>query len=122
VTSGDGRSFAALVHVILRDQRDEEGTRHLSASRDPRGGIRIDGQDLGVGVERAFGAGLTEYEWTWIVEPEAVPALIAALDGRAGDDPLQLLAAWSAAHGGIDPGTHLRDAGVPISFWNRIGD
>jgi hypothetical protein len=37
-------------------------------------------------------------------------------------DPLRLLAAWSAAHGGIDPGSHLREAGVPIRYWSRIGD
>lgn len=111
-----------LALVVLRDTRDHEGTRHLSASRDPGGGIRIDGQDLGTRVERAFGAGLSEYEWSWIVEPDAVPAAITALGGRPGDDPLNLLAAWFAAHGGIDPGIHLRDVGVPIAFWNRIGD
>jgi hypothetical protein len=94
----------------------------LDASRDPRGGVRIDGHDLGRCVEDAFGDGLGEYEWSWVIEPEAVPAAISALEGRDGDDPLKLLVAWSAAHGGADPGSHLREAGVPISFWNRIGD
>ena len=113
---------ACSLRVVLRDLRDDRGTRHLSASRDPDGRIRIDGHDLGRGVEDAFGAGLSEYEWSWVIEPEAVPAAVAALDGRDGDDPLKLLVAWSAAHGGADPGSHLRDAGVPISFWNRVGD
>jgi hypothetical protein len=47
---------------------------------------------------------------------------VAALGGRDGDDPLPLLAAWSTAHGGVDPGSHLRDAGVAIEFWSRVGD
>ena len=80
------------------------------------------GEDLGPGVERIFGASFTEYEWAWVVGPDAVPATVAALDGDEGDDPLRLLAAWSAAHSGIDPGSRLREAGVPIEFWNRIGD
>ena len=71
---------------------------------------------------RAFGAGLTEYEWSWDIEAAAVPAVIAALDGREGDDPLHLLAAWSTAHSGIDPGSHLQAAGVPIRFWSRVGE
>ena len=96
--------------------------RHLEATRRPDGAILIEGQDLGPGVERIFGAGLTEYEWTWTIEPDAVPAAIAALEGIEGDDPLRLLAAWSAAHGGVDPGSRLREAGVPIEFWSRIGD
>jgi hypothetical protein len=111
-----------LIRVVLRDQRDDQGTRHLTASRDPRGGIRIDGHDLGRGVEVAFGADLSEYEWSWVIEPEAVSSAVIALGGRDGDDPLKLLVAWSAAHGGADPGSHLRDAGVPVAFWNRIGD
>jgi hypothetical protein len=111
-----------LARVVLRNLRDDRGTRHLSASRDPDGRIRIEGHDLGRGVEDAFGAGLNEYEWGWVIETDAVAVAIAALDGREGDDPLKLLAVWSTAHGGADPGSHLRDAGVPIAFWNRIGD
>ena len=111
-----------LARIVLRDLRDAGGVRHLGATRRPDGGIRIEGQDLGPGVERAFGPGLTEYEWAWEIEADDVPAVIAALDGREGDDPLRLLAAWSAAHGDIDPGSHLREAGVPVTFWSRIGD
>ncbi len=111
-----------LTTVVLRDLRDDQGTRSLTASRDPKGGIRIDGQDLGRGVEHAFGAGFSEYEWGWVIAPEALPAMIGTLGGHDGEDPLNLLATWSAAHGGADPGSHLRDAGIPVAFWNRIGD
>jgi len=117
-----GAPDAPLPRIVLRDLRDAGGVRHLQATRQPDGGILIEGQDLGSGVEQAFGAGLTEYEWAWDIEADAVPAVIVALDGREGDDPLRLLAAWSSAHGGLDPGSHLQDAAVPIKFWSRIGD
>jgi len=122
VTGSGGELEDPLTSISLRDYRDEGGLRHLGATRMPDGGILIEGQDLGPGVERAFGAGLTEYEWAWAVPPDAVPAAVAALDGHEGDDPLRLLAGWFEAHGGIDPGTHLRQAGVPVEFWSRIGD
>ena len=100
--------------------RDDRGTRHLSASSNPDGGIRIEGHDLGRGVEGAFGTGMSEYEWIWVIEPDAVPGTVLALDGQEGDDPLRVLAAWSTAHDGADPGSHLRDAGVPIAFSNWV--
>jgi len=111
-----------LASIVLRDYRDERGRRYIGARREPDGSIVIDGQDLGRGVESAFGTGLTEYEWTWRVEAAAVPAVVVALGGSDGDDPLPLLAEWSAAHGGMDPGSHLKEAAVPIAFSSRIGD
>ncbi len=111
-----------LASVVLRDERDAGGVRHLGAVRRPDGGVLIEGQDLGSGVEGVFGAGLTEYEWTWAIGPDAVPAAVAALGGREGDDPLRLLAAWFSTHGRMDPGPDLRAAGVPIEFWSRVGD
>ena len=108
--------------VVLRNLRDARGVRHLQATRQPDGGILIEGQDLGPGVEEVFGQGLTEYEWTWEIKAADVPAVVGVLDGREGDDPLVLLAAWAAAHGRIDPGSHLQQAGVQIEFWSRIGD
>ena len=122
MSDGDGARERPLTTVVLRHQRDADGLRRLSADLRPGGGILIEGHDPGPGVERIFGAGLSEYEWAWVIGPDAVAAAVAALGGREGDDPLRLLAAWSAAHGGLDPGSHLREAGVPIEFWNRVGD
>jgi hypothetical protein len=51
-----------------------------------------------------------------------VPAAVAALGGGPDDDVLALLARWSAANGGGDPGTRIRDTGVPVAFDNRVGD
>jgi hypothetical protein len=36
-----GRAKSLLTRVVLRNQRDDRGTRHLSAGRDPDGRIRI---------------------------------------------------------------------------------
>jgi len=120
--SGDPARAPQLTTVTLREQRNADDFRRLSVDRRPDGSIFIEGHDLGAGVEQNFGVGLSEYEWAWVVAPDAVQALVAALDGRDGDDPLQLLAAWSAAHDGADPGPHLREVGVPLEFWNRVGD
>lgn len=106
--------------VILRATKGPDGTRHLEARRRPDGGLVVEGQDLGPGVRALFGAG--EYEWTWTVEPADVPAAAAALGGVPGADPLAVVGVWAAAHPGSDPGSALRDAGVPIGFWSRIGD
>ena len=108
--------------VVLRELRDAGGTRSLTARRREDGAIVIEGQDLGPGVEAVFGPGLNEYEWAWMIGPDAFPAAIEALGGHEGDDLLGLLAAWSVCHGGADPGSHCKDAGVVIDFWNRIGD
>ena len=90
--------------VVLRDVRDERGTRYLAARRREDGGIVIEGHDLGRGVE-GLGPGPSEYEWVWTIAPDAVPSAIEALGGKEGDDPLQLLVGWSTDHGGTDPGT-----------------
>lgn len=119
-SGGSGADGGPLTRIVLRDQSDADGFRSLTIIRGPDGSIVIDGHDLGPGVERIFG--FREYEWTWNIEADAVSAAVAALDGHEGDDPLRLLAAWSSAHDGIDPGTHLDEAGVPIRFWSWIGE
>ncbi|HSV94268.1 MAG TPA: hypothetical protein VLH81_14390, partial [Desulfobacterales bacterium] len=108
--------------LVLRHSKDERGTRHLSAHRGADGSLHIDGHDLGSGVADAFGSGNTEYEWCWTVRPDDVPAVVAALGGDPGDDVLAVLARWSAANDGRDPGQGIRDAGVPVVFDNRVGD
>jgi hypothetical protein len=35
---------------------------------------------------------------------------------------LRLLERWCGEHGGLDPGIRLREAGVPVEFWSRVGD
>ena len=79
--------------VVLREERSREGSRHLAASVTKAGDLNIKGHDLGPGVEKAFGEGLTEYEWTITVRKDHVPNLIAALGGNKRDNVLTLLAA-----------------------------
>jgi hypothetical protein len=112
---------AESARVVIRALRDERGTRHLATRRRDDGGIVIEGHDLGRGVE-VLGPGLSEYEWVWTIPPDAVLSAIEALGGKEVDNPLQLLVGWSTDHGGIDPGTHLREAGITIAFWSHLGD
>jgi hypothetical protein len=108
--------------AILRDQQDADGSRYLDATLGADGRLMIEGQDVGAGVERVFGDGIREYEWAWTVRPANVPAAVAALDGTPDEPPLAVVARWSAAHQGADPGSALKKAGVPVEFWSRAGD
>jgi hypothetical protein len=102
--------------IVLRHEDDGAGLRHLEARRTSNGGVVIEGQDLGAS---------SEYEWGWRIASGDVGAAVAALGGPAGSDPSQvlpLLKRWFDANGGLDPGTHLREAGVPIAFWSRVGE
>lgn len=107
--------------VVLRHSEDAGGLRHLDATVDAAGDLRIEGQDLGPGVERIFGS--REYEWDWVVRAADVPALVRALGGSDGDDVLALLERLYAQP---DPGTIEAFIGtgkaVPAELWSRIGD
>ena len=76
--------------VTLRKVRDELGSRLLTATLSEDGTLTFIGQDIGQGVELAFGSGNIEYEWAWTIHPIHVPKLIAALE--LGDDVLNALA------------------------------
>ena len=95
--------------------------RYLSVEREGDD-VVIRGHDLGLVVTRAFGPGTSEYEWVWRIPAASLPALLAALDGQPGDDPVDVVCRWSVAHPGQDPGSALKRADVPLEFWNRVGD
>jgi hypothetical protein len=109
-----------LRRVVLRDTRDGQGTRHLGARCNEDGGITIEGQDLGSGVE-ALGSGFSEYEWVWTIAADQVPMAVAILGGNTADDPLRVLANWSAVNDGADPGSHLREAGSEFADGRLLG-
>jgi len=107
--------------VVLRDQDDADGTRYLDATIDKAGRLVFEGQDVGAGVERAFGEGYREYEWRWTVKTDDIPAAVAALGGEPGESPLLVAARWVEAHT-TDPGTAIKAATVRIEHWSRLGD
>ena len=107
--------------VELFHSRDDRGTRSIWVVTLENGGLRIEGQDLGSGVS-VFGKGLTEYEWTWTIASRDVPRIPALLGADPGHDLLAALRGWIAASNGSDPGQHLKDAGVDMAFWSRIGE
>ena len=107
--------------VVLQADVAADGRLNLSVERDG-GDVVIRGHDLGPVVTRAFGAGTSEYEWVWRIPAASIPALVAALVGQPGGDPLELVRRWSLANPGSDPGRFLKSASVPLEFWNRVGD
>jgi hypothetical protein len=107
--------------VVLQADVDADGRRDISVEREGDD-VVIRGHDLGPVVTRAWGPGTSEYEWAWRIPAASMPALLAALDGQPGDDPVEVVHRWSEAHPGQDPGRVLKRADVPLEFWNRVGD
>ena len=108
--------------LVIWRGRDHNGSRLLEAILLADGSLRIEGQDLGAAVTAAFGNDFREYEFDWSVAAADVPHVMQALGGSPGDDPLELIQRWTQASRGRDPGQFLRDAGVELRFWSRIGD
>jgi hypothetical protein len=75
--------------VVLRDERDGRDIRHLEASLDEDGNLRLEGHDLGPGTALVSGDG--EYEWFETVAAADLPRLVALLGGDPGEDILDLL-------------------------------
>jgi hypothetical protein len=107
--------------VVLQADVDADGRRNLSVGREGDD-VVIRGHDLGPVVTRAWGAGTSEYEWVWRIPAASIPALLEALDGQPGEDPLNVIRRWSEVHPGQDPGTVLKQADVPLEFSNWVGD
>ncbi|MEJ7603837.1 MAG: hypothetical protein WKG01_38510 [Kofleriaceae bacterium] len=107
--------------LILRDEVSPTDRRHLSVTLRDTGALRVEGHDLGDGVERAIGKGIREYEWMTEVEAADLPKLADALGGDPGADILDVIRRTCQA----DP-AHLeltiRAAGIKPKFWSRFGD
>jgi hypothetical protein len=106
--------------VTLRQNRDQLGSRYLGASLAADGTLTIEGQDLGDGVERIFGAGNREYEWVWGIASDGVARLKVALEC---DDVLVALAERFSNDAADELKPFLDDHGIPYKWsWSRIGD
>ena len=91
--------------VVLQADVAADGRRNLGVEREGDD-VVIRGHDFGPAVTRAFGPGTSEYEWAWRIPAASLPALRAALDAQPGDDILDVVVRWSAAHPG--PGSRQR--------------
>jgi hypothetical protein len=86
--------------IVLRDDRDDRGTRYEDAALDHDGTLRITGHDRGPRVSEFWGNTITSYEWVYVVACDRVPALLRLLGSRDGDDVLAVLAAYHQRAGG----------------------
>ncbi len=106
---------------MLRDEVSSTDRRHLSASIQDDGALRIVGHDLGDGVEQALGSGIREYEWITEVAASDIPRLIDALGGTPGSELLEVIRTRC-----LDDATRLeaaiRKVGIQPKFWSRMGD
>lgn len=108
--------------VTLRDHRDKLGRRYLGATLTADGTLRIEGQDLGVGVEQVFGPGNREYEWAWTIRPSNVAKLGEALNAGKNVGVLAALEQRFSGEAAAGLQTFLDEHDVPYESWSRIGD
>ncbi len=122
-TGGTLRSYPRPGHaarrIVLRDDRDDRGTRYQDAALEDDGTLRITGHDQGRRVSEFFGEAITSYEWVYVVAADRVPALIRLLGGHDGDDVLALLAAHHQREGGqISDMMQHPDVAAALSNWH----
>jgi hypothetical protein len=94
------RPGRAARRIMLRNDRDDRGTRYEDAALEHDGTLRITGHDQGPRVSEFWGNAITSYEWVYVVACDRVPALLRLLGGRDGDDVLAVLAAYHQTAGG----------------------
>jgi hypothetical protein len=106
--------------VLLRDLHTDRGTQYEVAALEADGTVRVTGADRGSGVSAVFGPDITSYEWVYVVAPDRVVGLLAALGGAPGDDVLARLAEYYEASPGRLSGL-LRgpQVGAEFSNWHR---
>lgn len=111
------------MHLTLEQTDDDRGfsVRRVLFADD--GGLTIEGHDLGPGVERFFGEGNTEYEFTRTVTPAGVARLreALALDPEA-DLAEELRRRFAHPGGSPELERTLQDHGIETTFWSRVGD
>jgi hypothetical protein len=94
------RPGRAARRIVLRNDRDDRGTRYQDAVLDHDGTLRITGHDQGPRVSEFWGDAITAYEWVYLVASDRIPALLRLLGGHDSDDVLALLAAHHQHAGG----------------------
>ncbi|GAA1363831.1 hypothetical protein [Catellatospora chokoriensis] len=100
----------------LTDVRAPGSWRAAWATVHDDGRLTVEGQSL------SRGADFFEYEWAFTIAPADIAALVTALGGSAGDDPLALLATLYEGEARVDLRRLLDRNGVRFGFWSRVGD
>jgi hypothetical protein len=77
--------------VVLRDERDGEDHRYLTARRNEAGDLLVEGEDWGPATRPVSSDG--EYEWGWTVPADKIPELLRVLDADPEADVLHVLSA-----------------------------
>jgi hypothetical protein len=114
------RPGPAVRQVVLRDRHDDEGSQVEVAVLEVDGTLRISGHDEGARVSGFFGAGITSYEWVYVIPAARVDRLVEALGGDHGSDVLALLAAYYGQHDGqLGPLVRRPEVGAEFSNWHR---
>lgn len=109
-----------MTSITLRNVQDKLGTRFLGVSLTPGGDVVIEGQDIGDGVEAAFGAGFREYEWAYFVVQGDIAALLHALGAQT--DILTALGQRFSDEQASELQPFLDGHAIPYQFWSRMGD
>ena len=104
--------------IVLREERTEADYRFLGAEINDNGDLVFDGQDLGTGVEGAFGC--SEYEWSWTVRAEHISELKIAIGSKG--NILRTLKKKFSNEKAADLYAFLQNSKVPFEGWSRIGD
>lgn len=109
--------------VTLEDRNDDRGLHQRSVTVDDDGTLRIEGHDLGAGVEGFWGQGLTEYEFIRTVNPSQTERLRAVLGIPVGEDLLAAVQQRFGRPGGArELERLLEDNDIASEFWSRVGD
>lgn len=107
--------------IILRDERNEDGSHHLRGRLRDDGSLVIEGHDLGAIPQRFWGS--DEYEWTITLDRAAVARLIEVLEGAPGQhDPLTILEQRFHEDERYASRAFLEEHGIPFKFWSRVGE
>jgi hypothetical protein len=109
----------AVRRVVLQDAHDDRGTMFEAAQMENDGTLRVVGHDTGSRVSEVFGAGITSYEWVYVVPPGRVTALIRALGAEQDNDVLDALASYYQQHGGrLSELLRSREIAAQFSTWH----
>lgn len=104
--------------VTLREERSESGYRFLGAEIKDNGDLVFKGQDIGSGVDDAFG--YREYEWCWTVKAKDIDLFKKAVGSNV--NILESLKKNFSNENAAKLSEFMRNNNVPFESFSRVGD